>query len=208
MGTRARTWTVVGALTAIAAAVVAVQLTGRQPPGIAPEADPTSSTSPSPTAPPTPEPEPVPVPVPAPTADVGLLVVDGDASALVAAVVAADALARSTPEEPVELAAIATGAALEDLQIGVHELAESGLSQIGTPVVISATITEIDPGTDPPTATTLVCLDYAEVDVVDASGTSVVDPAADPRVATILILVQIDGRWVVERRSFPDDPHC
>jgi hypothetical protein len=192
---------------AVVAVVVVVAILSRSTGGSTPDAGPSSpaatdSSSPTPT--PTPTPDPVPTPAPsATTLDKG-----APADDLVAPYVAAGSAARQNPSQPLELDQVATGDALDDLNIQVEELTQGGLSQVGSPTVVSAEVTASDPTADPPTATVLACLDYASVDVVNDAGQSAKDTAAPQRVATILDLVEKDGTWLVSKRTFPDDPTC
>lgn len=208
--TRNRWWIVVAVAVAIAAVVVVALAMGGTP--TEPDASPTASTpateettsTAEETTSPSPEPSPVPTPAPTETQ------VDEstDARDLVAPFVSADAAARQDPAQPLDLAEVATGSALADLAIQVEELTAGGLTQVGSPTVVSATVQATEPDADPPTATVLVCLDYSEVDLVNASGESVKDPAAPTRAAAIFGLVREGDAWLVAERSFPDDPTC
>ena len=115
---------------------------------------------------------------------------------------------RQDPQTPIALNEVATGTALRDLIVNSTDFAENGMTQIGAPVVVSATLTAVDMAASPPSMTALVCLDYAGVDVVAPDGTSVKSPDAPSRVPTILTLVQMDTRWLVADRSFPEEPTC
>lgn len=149
---------------------------------------------------------PDPVPTPAPTST--SVAAEDDGQALVTPYLGAEAAARQDPSQPLELEQVATGTALEDLQIQVDELTTGGLVQVGAPTVVSSEITESDPDGDPPTATVLVCLDYSDVDVVNASGESAKDDTAVQRVPTLLELVLEDGSWLVQNRTFPSEASC
>lgn len=191
-------------LVVVVALVIADQ--ARSGPAAEPSAALTDAPTDTPTVSPSPTPTPSPVPIPASTGTLGAA--DGDVARLVEPFVAADAAARQAPAQPLPLDEVATGPALEDLEIGVRELEEGGLSQIGAPTVVSAVVAESALDASPATATALVCLDYSTVDVVTASGVSVKDPNAPQRVPTLLEFVQQDGRWLVTNRTFPDDPTC
>lgn len=196
----------------VAVVVVVAVLSGRTG-GSTPEAGASSPTasgsdtaSPSPTLTPTPTPSPDPVPSPAPSASP--VETGAPAADIVAPFVAADSAARQDPAQPLELDKVATGDALDDLNIQVTELTKGGLSQVGSPTVVSAEVTASDPNADPPTATVLACLDYSQVDLVNSAGQSAKDTTAPQRVSTILDLVEKDGTWLVSKRTFPDDPTC
>lgn len=199
-------WGLVVVAAAVAVVVVVAVQSGSAG-GPAPDAGASSpgvTDSPSDTPTPTPSPDPVPSPAPSATG----VEKGAPAQDLVAPFVAADSAARQDPSQPLELDQVATGDALADLNIQVAELTQGGLSQVGSPTLVSAQVTASDPGADPPTATVLACLDYSGVDLVNASGQSAKDPAAPERVATILDLVEKDGTWLVSKRTFPDDPTC
>ncbi|NCT92596.1 hypothetical protein GXB85_16805 [Cellulomonas sp. APG4] len=203
---RGRRWLwVVLALVVVAGIALLLWSSNR---GGSPAAEPSPSGTPAATESPEPEPEPVAVPVPAPSAAPEEVAVEAEATELTLPFVTADARLRQDPDQPLLLEDVATGTALGDLEAGAREMAEEGLVQTGEPEVVSATVTASEPDADPPTLTVLACLDYSGVDVVDTDGTSVVDPTASRRSATILHLVEVDGRWLVERRTFPDDPTC
>lgn len=203
---RGRRWWL-GAVAAVVVVAVAV-LVWSSNRGDAPTAEPSPSATAGGTETPEPEPEPVEVPVPAASAAPEEVAVEADVAELTLPFVTADARLRQDPEQPLRLEEVATGTALGDLEAGAREMAEEGLAQTGEPEVVSATVTASEPEADPPTLTVLACLDYSAVDVVDADGASVVDPSASRRSATILHMVEVDGRWLVERRTFPDDPTC
>lgn len=203
-------WMAMAAVLVVGVAVVLATRGGGSP---EPGASPTDSHSPSgstssttSTTPTTPSPAPSPVPTPAPTASTVPKGADG--SSLVAPFVSADAAARQDPAQPLKLDQVATGSALDDLQIQVAELTKGGLNQVGSPTVVSASVTASQPDANPPTATVLACLDYSSVDVVNSAGQSAKDTTAPQRVATILELVKQDGAWLVARRTFPDNPTC
>ncbi|MBT0992904.1 hypothetical protein KIN34_01180 [Cellulomonas sp. DKR-3] len=170
---------------------------------------PSSEPSPAPTASsPSPSPTPRASAAALPSPVRGALKKDGDADDVVAPFLDGEALARSSPDDDTDLDSVATGVALSDLAAEAADLAERGVTQEGRPVVVSATVTEVDMAGKPPTAVVALCLDYADVDLVAEDGTSMVDPSASTRAASILELVQQDGAWLVSRRTFPDDPSC
>lgn len=148
-----------------------------------------------------------PPPVPASTAAPGPAGAD-DEDALALPFVAAEAAARSDPASPVQLSEVATGAALDDLEIGVRELAENGLSQVGTPELISAEIVDSETIDGTPTVVLRVCLDYSTVDLIRADGTSAKADDATERVSTDITMVQREGRWLASKRGFTDDATC
>lgn len=145
-------------------------------------------------------------PTPASTASPGA--VDSDAVKLVIPFVSAEAASRTDITKAVDFRDVATGAALDDLRVNATAMVENGQLQIGSPKVVSATVTEIDTSGTPPTATALICLDYSEVDVKATDGTSVKDSSAAQRVQSVLTLNEIGGHWLVTKRTFPDNPTC
>jgi len=134
--------------------------------------------------------------------------VEGDGSDLIRPFISAESSSREKPQIPVKFEDVATGSALQDLQVNAQQFAADGLTQVGAPTVVSATVVSLDESADPPTATVEVCLDYTDVDVVGAGGESVKSDAAKQRVPTLLTLVQDDGRWLVSARSFPAETTC
>lgn len=193
----------IGIVAVAVGAIVAIGLisTARTAPPAALEAVESSAPAlPTPTVPPTP------APTPASTDPAGTA--GADATDLTVPFIAAESAARATPDQPVSFEEVATGEALRELQITALEFAENGLMQVGAPVVVSATFTAVDETVVPATATVTVCLDYAGVDVVAPDGTSVKSADAAQRVPTVLTLVQMDGRWLVSQRGFPEDPTC
>lgn len=157
----------------------------------------TSAPSPLPT---------VAAPTPASSADPG--VVEGNASELVIPFVSAESASRTDGSKAVDFSGVATGDALDDLQVNAMTLAENGQVQIGSPQLVSANVTQIDTSASPPAATVAVCLDYSEVDIRTTDGTSLKDPKSPQRVPSILVLNQVDGRWLVAKRTFPESPTC
>lgn len=176
------------------------------PPGQGDSADPSPSSNAEEEPELTPEPSPVPVPVPAATSEAGEVGDEGDD--LIIPFIAAEASSRMDPTTPLLFEETATGMALEDLTVGAFEFAENGMMQRGAPEIISAALTAIDDSATPPSAIVLVCLDYSAVDVVTLDGTSIKDPDAPNRVPTILELQEIEGRWLVAKRTFPDQAEC
>lgn len=205
---KSKWWLLLVAVAVVAAVVIAVQIAGnseRTPEDVqATTSLPTPTNSPTPTPEPTPEPSPV--PSPAPTA--GSLDVGSDGSALVGPFVAAESISRESPTTPFSLEEVAIGTALEDLAVAAYELAENGFVQVGAPSIYSAEVMESDQAASPPTVTVLLCLDYSEVGLTTPDGESVKDPNAPSRVPSIVTLQQVDGRWLVSERTFPEEPSC
>lgn len=132
----------------------------------------------------------------------------GDGVQLIRPFVAADALGRSQPGRGVQMGDVAAGRALEETRIALLELAEDQIAQAGTPTVVQATVTAVSTSGTRPTTSVQACLDYQPVDVRDRSGRSLVDTAAERRVASVFHLERVGGRWLVQDRTFPDDPSC
>lgn len=146
----------------------------------------------------------------APTVDPGDLVDDEPADDLAEPYVDTQSEVLSSPEDPDQdlLFSVAEGLALDSLQSAAAEYRERGWTQIGRPGVASTQVTASDPDAEPPRAVLDVCLDYADVDVVDTAGTSVVDSDAQDRVLNVFVMEYQDGRWVLVDQTFPDDTTC
>lgn len=195
-------WVAVGAGVAVAA-IIAVVLTmvisgnGSMPPPETPRDDVASTPAPLPThAAPTPASTGSPSPV------------GGEGDELVTPFLSAEAAARENTKATVRFADVATGDALKDVEANAVALQESGLTQVGKPVIVSTEVTKLDESTAPPSATVSVCLDYSKVDMRAPDGTTVKDSSVKQRVATIMTLVEVKGSWLVSDRTFPDSPNC
>lgn len=151
-------------------------------------------------------PTPVPPPTPASTSTPGGIEEDGEE--FVVPFVAAESASRSDPSRPVVYADVATGTALKDLEAQALEFMENGLVQVGLPEIVSATILDVDEDADPAEMQILACLDYSDVEVVDANGDSAKSDDAPQRIPTLLTLLKEDEHWLVGYRSFPDDASC
>jgi len=170
------------------------------------QAGPAATGSPSPT---TDEKTPLPTvsaPVPANTSAPGT--VGGDGSDFAQPFIAAETAARTDTTKSVDFSTVAIGDALQDLQVNAEEMNEDGLRQVGSPELVKATVTKKKMSAKPPTMTVNVCLDYTNVDLVAPDGTSVKNPKAPQRVPSILVLHQVDGRWLVAKRTFPAKTTC
>ncbi|WP_130011467.1 hypothetical protein [Serinicoccus sediminis] len=100
------------------------------------------------------------------------------------------------------------GDLLQDLEASVLEYTENGWTQEGSPELVESTVLEVDEGASPPTARVEVCLDYAQVNRLDANGESLTDPDAEQRVRSIYELEFVEGRWVGVAQTFDDDITC
>jgi hypothetical protein len=99
------------------------------------------------------------------------------------------------------------GAALVALDNQALELAQANEHLEGSPKVVSSVVTSRT--TNPPAMTVSVCLDNADVRVVNKQGKKLPrDPNVPTRTRNILHLVQRNGTWVVADQSFPDNPNC
>lgn len=167
-----------------------------------------ATATPGPSASPsvTPTVAPSPAPTPASTLPPGSIGADG--GPLVLPFFAAEATVREAPQPVIALDEVATGKALADLRVSATEFVENGLTQVGAPTVVSATVTHVDESAAPPTTTVLVCLDYSAVDIVGPDGNSLKSKDAQERVPTILTLTQSGGQWLVSERTFPDETTC
>ncbi|MFT4109070.1 hypothetical protein [Propionicimonas sp.] len=160
---------------------------------------------------PTPEAEDTPKPTvsaPAPPATAAPGSVGGDGSEFSDPFVAAEAASRTDPTTSVDFSSIAVGSALQDLQVNAQEMAEDGIRQVGSPKVVTSTVTKKKLSAKPPRVTVRLCLDYTDVDLVAPDGTSVKDRTAQQRVPSTLVLHEIDGKWLVAKRTFPAKTTC
>lgn len=148
------------------------------------------------------------VPAPVPPATLKPEPVNGDGSKLVEPIIAAEAAARINPKKAIDFSKVAVGDALQDFQVNALEAREDGLVQVGSPTLVKATVSKVDESADPPSATVRVCLDYSSVDVQAPDGTSMKNKDAPQRVLSIMSMQQVDGRWMVARRTFPAKATC
>jgi hypothetical protein len=104
-----------------------------------------------------------------------------------------------------ELAAVADGVILEELQAESLEFDTNEWVRTGAPAVVWTKVVESDSAAG--TMTVEACLDSSGVVVTDASGNAL--PATTtPRAINIYTLHQGDRGWVVTARTFPDNPSC
>lgn len=193
---------IVGAIlmAALIAVIVIVVVRGLGAPDAAGSPGPSESASASPS--------PVPVASPAATTEPTAIVPDADATEIIAAPLAGLSQALSDPTLPVDLSAVAQGLALGDFQAEIADFEQQGVHQVGTPTIISATVMQSDLVSTPPTATVNVCLDRADVQILDAQGNDVRDPAAPTRILTVWSMAQVDGSWKLTDRTFTDQLTC
>lgn len=170
-----------------------------------PAAGPDAGTAPTETPEQTPLPT-VAAPVPASTAKPGRVKSDG--SVLIDPFLTAETAGRTDKTQAVDFRDVATGAALQDLEVNAQQMREDGMVQVGSPKLVSATVTGLNEASKPAKATVRVCLDYSSVDIQTTDGTSVKDPKAQQRVASTLVLHQVDGRWLVAKRTYPAKSAC
>ena len=192
-----------GAWIAVAAGIVIVAVGAV---ALWPRSQPSAEAGPSPSVSVTPSVAPSPAPLPAVTQDPEGPAVDSET--MLAPFVAAESASREDPQTPLQFADIATGAALSDLKVNALQFATDGLTQVGSPTVVSASVVSEDAAANPPTTTILACLDYSGVDVIGADGQSVKSADAPQRVPTLFTLAHIENRWLVSERSFPDESSC
>lgn len=204
MERRARVGWIVGGILVAALIAVIIFFAVR---GFSPSTDagsPSASASASRSA----TPSAVPVASPAATTEPTALVPESDATEIILAPLAGLSQALSDPAVPVDLAAVAQGLALGDFQAEIADFEQQGVHQVGTPMIISATVIQSDLVATPPTATVNVCLDRSDVQILDAQGTDVRDPAAPTRILTLWSMALIDGSWKLTDRTFTDQLTC
>lgn len=116
-------------------------------------------------------------------------------------------LARATEPSEADLAALATGSAKDALVASAAEFAANGWHQVGEPTIVSTKVASFTPAANPPTLTLSACIDSRSVSVVTADGTPV--RSSGGRSLNIMTFIQsAEGKWLVSRISFPDDPTC
>lgn len=108
----------------------------------------------------------------------------------------------SDPLLPIDQATdVATGPELDEMRQLVQQRRIDGRRQTGQAVVASLEVKALNLA-PPATAKAQVCLDVADVDVLDADGASVVLPGRQSRSVIDLDLVEQDATgWVVERTA-------
>ncbi len=222
-GNRKRFWTIFGiaALLVVLVAVVLVVQLGRGPDGAqatsgsgtadasgsgTAEAGATGTIAPNPTSAGAADgPVSVAPGVDIPAADQQTAVQDIDAFVSGSAAV----MAAQTQPSDAELATLATGSALGTLQADTAEFAKNGWHQEGLPTVVSTNVVAYDPAAAPPQLTLNVCIDSSKVNILTAAGDAVRTGTDKDRSLNILTLNRSDdGKWLVSRVSFPDDPTC
>ena len=140
----------------------------------------------------------------APPADVEAAVTQ-DAAAFVSK--SSGVLAQATEPSDADLAALATGSAKDALVASSAEFAANGWHQVGEPSIVSTKVASFTAGANPPTLTLNACIDSSSVSVVTADGTKV--RSSGGRSLNIMTFIQsAEGKWLVSRVSFPDDPTC
>jgi hypothetical protein len=109
-----------------------------------------------------------------------------------------------------ELAGVATGPILLEIENQRQELEVNGWTISGEPSVVSVNVEDSDLRSSPATATVSACIDSTEVTTVDSSGEPLQTTAPAPRKRAINIytLEFASGEWRVASRTFPDNPKC
>jgi len=116
-------------------------------------------------------------------------------------------LAQATEPSDADLAALATGSAKDALVASSAEFAANGWHQVGEPSIVTTKVASFTAGANPPTLTLNACIDSSSVSVVTADGTKV--RSSGGRSLNIMTFIQsAEGKWLVSRVSFPDDPTC
>jgi len=113
----------------------------------------------------------------------------------------------ANPATALDLSEVLTGTALEDVENQRQEWVINEWRQQGTAEIVS---TELEPTDDPAVTRAHVCVDSADVSVVDAEGNVINDdiPAEETR-SLMIVTFSLEGdQWRMSERQFPDDPRC
>lgn len=172
-----------------------------------PTPTPTSSATSTPTSSPsapisTPSPSTPATPNPPPLKDATVTVSDFLAAT---AIIAPDA-----PDTADQLAKVAAGSIIAEIENDQQELVANGWTQKGTPIVDSLSIVSNDATATPPSAVVQACIDSSAVVTFDSDGKPLAGPGdAKPDRALNIFKLQRDGTsWRVTARSFPNDTTC
>jgi hypothetical protein len=104
--------------------------------------------------------------------------------------------------------AVATGAALAEIEAQLLEFEVQGWSLKGEPRFEDVTVLTSDLDGTPPTAAVSVCVDSTDVRLLQSDGSPVASVDGPRRAVNIYTLAFEDGAWRVLDHTFPDDPTC
>lgn len=134
-----------------------------------------------------------------------------DATVTVSEFLAAAAIiAPDAPDTADQLAKVAAGSIIAEIENDQQELVANGWTQEGTPVVHSISLVSNDATATPPSAVAQACIDSSAVVTFDSDGKPLAGPGdAKPDRAMNIFKLQHDGTsWRVTARTFPDDTTC
>ncbi|AMB57553.1 lipase chaperone [Microterricola viridarii] len=148
---------------------------------------------------------------PAPTAGAAApLTPETVADTVTTLVTAAAELSPDATEPPEQLAAVASGAILDEIKNDQLELQANGWTRTGTPKVLDVTIVSSDTTSTPATVVTQACIDSSDVQTLDSDGASLqgAGTAGPHRALNIFTFEQSGTSWRIIARSFPDETTC
>lgn len=108
------------------------------------------------------------------------------------------------------LADVADGFALGEVQAGAAERYDSDVRQVAGPKIASLKVKAANARGTPPEVILNVCLDSADVDIVDRAGNSLKDRLYQPGYPVLNVYgVRHDGTaWKVTTHTIPDNARC
>ena len=107
-----------------------------------------------------------------------------------------------------DLTDVATGAVLSEIEATRAEFDAMGWSLVGAPSIVSLEIVATPDQDTPDEIVVEVCLDSADVRVLDENGDDVRPASGDTRSLNIYVLRSVEGHWLPAMHTFPDDPTC
>jgi hypothetical protein len=116
--------------------------------------------------------------------------------------------ALSEPADLEAASAVATGAALAEIEAQLLEFEVQEWSLQGEPRFEDITVLKSDLEGAPPTATVSVCVDSTDVKLLQSDGSPVASIEGPRRAVNLYTLAFEDDAWRVLDHTFPDDPTC
>jgi hypothetical protein len=195
-----------GGLILGAAGSAAIVLAVSGGPAADPAAGPAAGPSGSPTASGTPTPRPsAPAEAEAPSGDT----LEQDTAEIVLAEYFDTVGTLSAPDDLEVASAVATGAALDEIESRLLEFEVQEWTLRGDTRLEDVTVLESDLDGTPPTATVSVCVDSSDVELLNTDGSAVPKvEGVSRRAINIYTLAFADDAWRVLDHTFPDDPTC
>lgn len=111
------------------------------------------------------------------------------------------------PHAELDMTALLTDVALEDIDNQRQEWSISRFHQVGQARIVS---TEIDPTEDPDVIIARVCIDSSGVEVRDENDVAVNEATRDSEQRSLMLVTfeLEDGVWKMAEQRLPDDPRC